>query len=166
MKGWSSVAPLIASCCLLGCADPDAGTTSVTPGVPESSPVASSAGDGHSHDHAGGHGHDHDHATLPSLLAEIREADETIRTAFESGKPGDAHGTLHDVFHLAEDLKVSGDREDMTEEQRTAIDAAAETLLDAYGELDSANHGGDAVEYSSVEADISGAMDTLAEIAG
>jgi hypothetical protein len=128
------------------------------------------ADDGHGHgDSAGdaGHSHgDHDH-TLTSLadgVSQLTKYQQEIQAAFEKKAPEEAHDSLHEIGHVLEAVQeFAKGQESYTEEDKAAINAATEALLEAFGTLDESMHGGEATEYSAVDAKVQEAMAKLQE---
>lgn len=105
-----------------------------------------------------GHDHgDHKHPeTLAEAVTQLEEYKTTIKTAFEGGKPEDAHGALHDIGHLLE--SIPGLAAKNAEGDADAVKAAVEDLFDAFGALDETMHGGEDIKYETVAEKIDAAV--------
>lgn len=162
---------------MLGCnqATPPAPVAPTPPVVVDH---AHAEGDDHAHaeseDHAHAEGGDHAHAegdahahaeTFPAALEQVVALKKQIQTAFEAGTPDDAHDAMHDVFHVLEDLTGLAEKATEDPAKITAVNEAAENLLDAYEKLDEGMHGGDQVEYSAVADAIDSAISKLNDFA-
>jgi Spy/CpxP family protein refolding chaperone len=111
------------------------------------------------------HGHDHGDQGHPETLADgfkqLSEAYATIKTAFEADKLDDAHGPLHDVAHLLEDMKGMVEKSEMDADAKTKVAAGVETLFDAFGKIDGFFHGGPKVDFPELDKTIAPAMEEL-----
>lgn len=107
------------------------------------------APDPHAHDHHHDHSHPQD---FPAAVAALRELYETIRDAFQANDPDKAHGPLHHVGHVIEDLSGLAAKAGLGEEELATVKSAAETMFEAYGRLDEAMHTGKKPDYAA-EAD-------------
>ena len=130
-------------------------------GCPSSDPVESADGD---HDHNHGHGHG-DHEKHPETYAEavgqLVSMDKTIRDAFAANDADTAHGPLHDIGHLLEEVTELAQKETMSEEQTAAVQQAVDSLFELYGAVDATMHGGEGKSYDEVKNDIDAALATL-----
>lgn len=140
----------------LGC---DSGTDTLSESG--STETAGAAADGHNH----GDGHDHDAADMSEALAHLNEHCTKIKTAFEGNSPEDAHDSLHEVGQLLESIPALAEKKGLSSEQVGTVKEQVEALFDAFTTLDETMHGGDAVEYSEVDAKIQDAMSKLQEMA-
>jgi hypothetical protein len=111
--------------------------------------------------------HDHVHATTyPQAVAQIETLDAEIRAAFAAGKGADADEQVHEIGHALEDVTALATKAALPAEAQTEVDAAVETLLDAFGKIDEKLHGGDGADYQDVAGEISTALDTLKKHVG
>jgi len=146
------------------------GETAPPPAPQSHGPGAPASHDGHGHEHAdgdAGHSHgDHDH-TLTSLadgLAQLTKYQQEIQAAFEKKAPDEGHDALHEIGHVLEAVQeFAKGQESYSEEDKAAIQGAKEALLDAFGTLDESMHGGEAIEYSEIDAKVKEAMAKLQE---
>lgn len=126
-----------------------------------------SAGDGHD-DH--GHGGAHDHPeTFGEAFAELTELHGTIKTAFGEEDEDAAHGPLHDVGHILEEVSELAGNSELSDEAIATIESNVEKLLDAFGAVDERMHdeeGKAGKAYSEVAAEIETAIAAIKEAAG
>lgn len=125
--------------------------------------VESADGD-HSHDHD----HDHDHGddephpeTYAEAVEQLVSIDKTIRDAFAADDADTAHGPLHDIGHLLEEVAALAAKEPMSEEQRADVQQAVDSLFDLYGAVDDTMHGREGKSYDEVSTEIDAALKTL-----
>jgi len=131
---------------------------------------SASMSDEHGHDehnHEGGNGHaDHDHPeTLEQGLLELTNLRDTVREAFAADDVDTAHGPLHEVGHLLEDITALFDRQNLTSERRGIAKQNLDTLFDMFGKVDSTWHGQDGAAYKEVSDEIDAAITALLNIA-
>jgi hypothetical protein len=123
---------------MVGCG----GTTS------QSGTSSNTAGHGHSH----GHDHGHDHATdYPGAVKELEGLSAKILKAFQDGNPAEAHDELHEIGHVLERIPALAAKEEgMSDEAKTQVKQAIESLFDAFSEMDGMLHGGDTVDVDAL----------------
>lgn len=118
------------------------------------------------HDHDHGNGHDH-HGDAPQNFAEAVEKlvslHDQIRDGFAKDDVESAHGPLHDVGHLLEDLAK------LAEKHTPALDVAAvkkdaDELFDLYGKVDEKLHGDEGSTYGEVAEKVDAAVERLHEL--
>lgn len=102
--------------------------------------------------------HDHDHEDLAignfaESVGTLRKFHDQIKTAFEAGKPDDAHDALHDIGHVLEALEKQV--ADVAADKKEAAKAAVAGLFDGYTKIDKAMHGGDEVKYADLSEGLS-----------
>ncbi|MFK7822111.1 MAG: hypothetical protein AB8G99_25665 [Planctomycetaceae bacterium] len=109
-------------------------------------------------DDHGDHGHESEDSH-PKTYAEAVEAvvgiNDTIKTAFAADDEDTAHGPLHKVGHVLEDLGALAEKAEMTDEQRTSVKDAVEKLFEAFGAVDDTMHGNEGKSYDEVASQIS-----------
>ncbi|MCH2212552.1 MAG: hypothetical protein MK110_14705 [Fuerstiella sp.] len=138
---------------ILGCSDSTSGTSTLSP------------------DHTGQHDHGeeeshsgHDHpGTLEEGLKELTELRDTVRDAFAADDIDTAHGPLHDVGHLLEDIAALVERQELSDEQRDLVKKNIKSLFDLFGAVDSTLHGDEGKTYSEVSDQIDTALSALRE---
>lgn len=113
---------------------------------------------GHSHDHGSGHAHPE---TLADGFKELSESYSVIKKAFEDSKPDDAHGPLHDIAHLLEDVKGLIGKSELDDDTKAKISANVEKLYDGFTKIDEFFHGGPAVDFAEVDKTLAPAMQEL-----
>ena len=117
---------------------------------------------GHDHDHDHGHGEHEDHPeTYAEAIEQLTSIDQTIRKAFAAKDEEGAHGPLHDIGRLLEDVAALAAKAEMTDEQRTAVLGAVDKLFDLYGAVDETMHGREGKSYDEVSSEIDTALETL-----
>ena len=93
-------------------------------------------------------------------MGSLKEHYEEIKVAFESGQPDDAHGPLHDIGHVLEQIpKLAGS--ELPEDQAEEAMLAVAQLFDAYGQVDDAMHKNEEPDYAAVAEAIDASMATL-----
>ena len=119
-----------------------------------------------SHDHE--HEHEHEHPeTLGGALSELTELRDTVRDAFAKDDGDAAHGPLHDVGPLLEEVSELADHAHLSDEAKDTIESNVETLLDAFGAVDKSMHSDDeGSAYSEVSEKIDAAIGAIREAAG
>ncbi len=123
-----------------------------------------STGQTDQHDHDAHAEHDHPE-TLEEGLRELSELRDTVRDGFAADDVDTAHGPLHDVGHLLEDISGLIEREELSQEQRELAKQNIDSLFDLFGDVDSALHGQDGTTYSEVSDQIDAAIAALQEVA-
>lgn len=112
------------------------------------------------------HDEEHEAHTFAEVMEELGGQYTTIKTAFESNSPDDAHGALHEVGHALESLtKIAEKDEEMTDEMKESLTSSVNSLYEAFGSLDDMMHGGDEVDFAEVDKKASAAMDALKAMA-
>ncbi|MEP3481183.1 MAG: hypothetical protein ABJZ55_18230 [Fuerstiella sp.] len=115
---------------------------------------------------ADGHeGHDHgDHAhaeTVGEAFHELTELYTTVKTAFAADDSDTAHGPMHEVGHVLQEVKELASKSELTAEAKATVDQQVEILMDAYGDVDNTMHGKDGSLYSEVSDKVDAAMAAL-----
>ncbi len=109
----------------------------------------------HEDDH--NHGDDHNHPeTLDEGLKELVALRDTVRDAFAKNDTETAHGPLHDVGHLLEDITGLIEKRGLSDEAVAAAKQNIETLFDSFGAVDKTMHGQEGSTYNEVSAKIEG----------
>ena len=120
--------------------------------------------DGHAgHGHGDGHAHPESFSEAAEQLVTMKNK---IRDALTEGDADAAHGPLHNVGHLLEDLAMLAKKEDLSAEQMTAVEEAKETLFDAFALIDDTYHGKEGATYEEKAEEIQAAMKVVVEAAG
>ena len=131
----------------------------------QNAPIPADASQVDEHGHAHGEG-GHEHAeSLGEAVEELTELRNTVRDAFAAEDPDTAHGPLHDVGHILEEVSEMAEKEELSEEQLASVKSAVDKLFDSFGAVDKMMHGEEGSEYSEVSGDIDAAIATLTEIA-
>lgn len=119
------------------------------------------------------HGHDdhdhgeHQHAETPGeAFHELEELYATISKGFADNDEDAAHGPLHEIGHVLEELNELVGKSEVDEATKTAVAEQVETLMDAYGAVDASMHGKEGSEYSEVSEKIDGAIKALESALG
>jgi hypothetical protein len=104
--------------------------------------------------------------TLAQAIAQMRSHRDTVKAAFESGKPDECHEALHDIGHLLEQLPSIAAKSNLATDAQAELKGATDTLMDAFSKLDGSLHGDtEAVSYDDVAASIDEALTKLDAIA-
>lgn len=120
--------------------------------------------DAHDHDHD----HDHDHGPALSFEQSLEKTSK-LAAKLNQGFIDDAghdviHDPLHEISHLLEGLPGQIKESDLSEEDKSALTTAVDTLFDCYGKIDAKFHGGEGVEFADVKDEITEALDSLNKI--
>lgn len=109
-------------------------------------------------------------ATGPQSFSEAAEQlvvmKNKIRDGFATGDLDSAHGPLHEVGHLLENLSTLAQQADLPAEQLEAVKQANETLFGAFDNIDKTFHGGEGSTYDEEAEAIQAAMKVIVEAAG
>lgn len=142
------------ACSLAGCTDG------------ESTPKPPVMGGGHDHGHDHGHGQGHPE-TLAGAYAQVTALRDTVRDAFKEGDADAAHGPLHDVGHLLEDLQVLADKAELSDEAKATIKTNVDILFESFGAVDDKMHDPEeGSDYSEVSEKIDAAIAAIGTAAG
>lgn len=157
-------------------------------GCNSSTPPAGGGGkpaDSHDHDHDHGHDHDHDHgkgegqgevkkddgkaeAAAPKSYAEsvqtVVAKYEAIRDSFGKKDVDAAHGPLHDIGKLLEQVPVLAGQESKDEAALAEVKKAVDALFDNYTKVDEKLHGEEGATYEEVAEKIDAAIEQLKKI--
>ena len=98
--------------------------------------------------------------TLDEAVKQLVALDQTIRTAFAEGDADTAHGPLHEVGHLLENIATLA-KSDAKESEQKPIQDAVDKLFELYGTVDQTMHGKEGRTYDEVSAEIDDALKTL-----
>jgi hypothetical protein len=151
---------------------------------PTASTVSQPAGeqvdhdDDHGDDHDNDHGDDQDHDThadhqshaepksLAQAITEVENLRNAIRDAFAADDEDQAHGPLHSVGHLLEELSTLAAEESLSEAEQQKVEQAVDSLMESYGAVDARLHGDEAAgkSYDEVAAEIDEALTKLKAI--
>ena len=106
----------------------------------------------HDHDHEGDHDHEdgdhHEHPkTLEEGLKELVTLRDTVRDAFAKNDTETAHGPLHDVGHLLEDITALIEKGGLSDEAVASAKQNIETLFSSFGDVDKSMHGQEGSSY-------------------
>lgn len=121
-------------------------------------------------DHAG-HDHGHGDAGHPETLGEalhlLTNLRDTVRDAFAKNDSEAAHGPLHDVGHLVDEVSELAGKAEISDEAKAAIDSSCEVLMDSFGAVDKKMHSEDeGSDYSEVSEKIDAALAAIVAAAG
>ena len=109
-------------------------------------------------------------ATGPKTFSEAAEQlvamKNTIREGFAAADIDSAHGPLHEVGNLLDNLAALAQQADITPQQLEAVEQAKETLFDAFGNIDKTLHGGEGSTYEDEAEVIQAAMQVIVGAAG
>lgn len=134
-------------------------------------PQEEAAHEDHDHDHDHGHddhehGHGHEHpetyAEGVGMLVELRD---TVRDAFAKEDIDTAHGPLHDVGHLLEDLPKLAEKHDPLPDKEE-VKQATDELFDLFTKVDEKLHGEEGTTYAEVSDKIDAAIERLKKTLG
>ena len=116
-----------------------------------------------------GHSHSHDDHAEPSTFRDIVEKlvdmDEQICNAFASNDTHAAHGPLHDVGQILENLTSLAKEEDIPKDVLAAVEQAKKDLFTAFGKIDKTFHGEEGSNYDEQSSKIQSALIVIKEAA-
>lgn len=136
-----------------GCQDPNEGAS-----LP---PVMVGNHEGHDHGE-GGHPE-----TLGEALHQLTELRDTVRDAFANDDADTAHGPLHNVGHLINEVAELAKKAGLSEEASGVIASNTEILMDSFGAVDKKMHSAEeGSDYSEVSAKIDAALTAIMTAAG
>lgn len=126
-------------------------------------PKSDTAANGHTTEAAHEHGDEEHHhpetyAEAITLLGEMRTK---IRDAFAKEDIDTAHGPLHDIGHILEDLPELAEKHGHVDEALAVVKEESEKLLDLFGKVDAKLHGDEGAAYDEVSADIDASLARL-----
>ncbi|MBX3411329.1 MAG: hypothetical protein KF708_01335 [Pirellulales bacterium] len=116
---------------------------------------------------ADAHGdHDHDHEehhfeTYDEAVKGLGEMRDKIRDAFAKEDADTAHGPLHEVGHLLEELPELAKKAGHPDEVLASVKEHSEKLFDLFDKVDRKLHGEEGVAYDEVSADVDAALAKL-----
>ncbi len=105
---------------------------------------------------AGESGHKHEELALGNFgesVGTLRKIHDEIKTAFDAGKPDDAHHALHEMAETLTALEKQA--ADVPADKQEAAKAAVKALFDGYTKIDKAMHDGDEIKYADFSDDLS-----------
>ena len=138
---------------ICGCQEPDGGVTAPLVMVEDH--------EGHDHGEAG------HPETLGEALHQLTELRDTVRDAFAKNDSEAAHGPLHDVGHLIDEVAELAEKAGLYEEANAAIVSNCEVLMDSFGAVDKKMHSEDeGSDYSEVSEQIDAALAAIMAAAG
>jgi len=122
----------------------------------------------HGSDEHAGHAHPHTSdahgpADLASGIATLAQHYQTIKQAFSSDNPQQAHTALHGVGELLDALPELAPPQ-LSAADKEKLKAAAGKMFDAYGVIDGAMHSGKKPDYQAVAATLDENMAALESI--
>lgn len=119
-------------------------------------------------DHGGHTGHGDEHPeTFAEAYGQLCKLRDTVSKAFADKNSEAAHGPLHEVGHLLEEVSELGGKSDLSDDAKQVIETNVEKLLDAFGAVDKRMHDAETgKDYSEVSEDINAAIKAIADAAG
>jgi hypothetical protein len=109
----------------------------------------------------------HQHAdNYDDAVAELQELSDQIRTGFEQDDVDAAHGPLHEVGHVLENIDGFVKSSELSDEVKKPLTEAVETLFDSYGAIDDKQHGLEGKDFKDVSGQIDTAMQVLTDQLG
>ncbi len=111
---------------------------------------------------ASDHGHEHPE-TLAAAVTELESVCATIKAAYAKDDSEAAHGPLHDVGHLLEQVPALIETSSLDAAGKEEAKKATESLFQAFGDVDKGMHGEEGKKYSEVSDAVDAALKTLSE---
>lgn len=105
-----------------------------------------------------------DCGSLDDKVAKIVELRNKIRDGFASDDVDSAHGPLHAVGDMLEELSQLTTNSDLPSIDKQAIEGHINTLFAAFGEVDKTLHGQEGSTYNEEASTIDEAMENLVRI--
>jgi len=125
----------------------------------------SKAGKSSHHDHEG-HDHSHGPESLKDAISELTSLRDTIRDSFAKNDLDTADNKLHEVGHILESIPELAKKEQVSAENQTAVEAAVNTLMVAFGNVDKTMHGQEGSTYSEESETIDKTLTALTVACG
>lgn len=128
-------------------------------------PKVEPAADDHATE-AHGEEHDHEHEehhfeTYDEAVKELGEMRDKIRDSFAKDDVDTAHGPLHEVGHILEQLPELAKKAGHPEEILASVKEDSEKLFDLFDKVDRKLHGETGAAYDEVSADVDAALAKL-----
>ncbi|MFO0820232.1 MAG: hypothetical protein U1A77_19950 [Pirellulales bacterium] len=127
--------------------------------------------DGHSHGPAAASDKDKTAAkpaakaeSFTDAVAQLGGLHAKIRDGFEKNDVDSAHGPLHDVGHLLEQIPALAGKETQDAAVLEEVKKQVDELFDLYGKVDEKLHGEKGADYKDVAEKIDAAMEKLKKI--
>lgn len=116
----------------------------------------------HDHDHDHGHGHAE---TLGGAVTALTELRDGVSKAFADGDEDAAHGPLHEVGHLLEQVSSLAASSELSAEAKAGVEKNVDALFDLFGAVDKKMHGDEegGKDYKDVSKEIDAAISAISE---
>ena len=105
-------------------------------------------------------------ASFKEATQELVTLRNKIRDGFAAGDIDAAHGPLHEVGHILEELPQLAEKDGISGEQLGSVKQATEELFDAWGRVDATLHGQEGSTYDEEATAIEDAMNVVTGAAG
>jgi phage shock protein A len=99
--------------------------------------------------------------TYEEAVEALASIDETIKTAFAANDEDTAHGPLHEIGHVLEDITELAQKADLTDEQRQSVKTEVDKLFEEYGSVDAIMHGKEGKTYDEASSQIAASLKIL-----
>jgi hypothetical protein len=108
--------------------------------------------------------HKHEHAeTLADAVKELEGICESIKAAFAKDDAEAAHGPMHDIGHVLEEIPDLAAKSTLDDAGKAEVKKAAESLFEAFNAVDEGMHGGTGKKYSEVSEAIDAALKVIVD---
>jgi hypothetical protein len=106
----------------------------------------------------------HEHAeTLADAVKELEGICATIKAAFAKDDAEAAHGPMHDIGHVLEEIPDLAAKSTLDDAGKAEVKKAAETLYEAFSAVDESMHGSGGKKYSDVAESIDAALKVIVD---
>ncbi|MDX1926995.1 MAG: hypothetical protein SFV81_10775 [Pirellulaceae bacterium] len=106
----------------------------------------------------------HEHAeTLADAVKELEGMCATIKAAFAKDDAEAAHGPMHDIGHVLEEIPDLAAKSTLDDAGKAEVKKAAETLFEAFSAVDESMHGSGGKKYSDVSESIDAALKVIVD---
>jgi hypothetical protein len=109
---------------------------------------------------------DQEHAhpeTLAEAVKELEGISATIKAAFAKDDAEAAHGPMHDVGHVLEEIPDLADKSTLDDAGKAEVKKAAASLFEAFNAVDESMHGSTGKKYSEVSETIDAALKVIVD---
>lgn len=103
--------------------------------------------------------------TLKQSLDKVHGLATKIGQGFTDGEHEKAHGPMHEIVHLLEELPRKVDSSDLAVDVKKSLNDSIKTIMDSFDKVDAKLHGDEnGVEFSDVKEKVDAALDNIHKI--
>jgi hypothetical protein len=101
--------------------------------------------------------------TLADAVKELEGICSTIKAAFAKDDAEAAHGPMHEIGHVLEEIPNLTDKSTLEDAGKEEVKKAAATLFEAFNAVDESMHGSGGKKYSDVADSIDAALKVIVD---